>query len=174
MTLGISLAAFFLLTPGNPTAQSSTPACSIAGTIVDAATGSPIPRAQLTLQIKSDEATAIADSRGKFLFDHLEPGKYQLYARAPGYSPQGLNQHGSFFTGVVVGNGLDSESRSQTSGAGAVVPEVHHILIVEKVRLCGRTGSGNRIFLSVSVKGAAGARFAFDPAPTAGELSAPA
>src|ERR1700757_4501279 len=98
MKLEISLAAFFLLTPGNAAAQSPAPAYSIAGTIVDAATGNPIPGAELTLQIKSDEATVTADGSGKFLFDHLEAGKYQLGARAPGYSSQGLNQHGSFFT----------------------------------------------------------------------------
>jgi hypothetical protein len=132
MKPGISLAAFFLLIAGHGAAQSpahpdipphqsvlqSAPALAgaaknlsftIAGVVVDAATGNPIPRAELTLQIKSDEAAVTADGSGKFLFDHLEPGKYQLFARAPGYSPRGLDQHGSFFTGVVVGNGLDSE-----------------------------------------------------------------
>jgi len=132
MKPGISLAAFFLLMAGRGAAQSpahpdvppqqsviqSAPALAgaaknlsftIAGVVVDAATGNPIPRAELTLQIRSDEVAVTADASGKFLFDHLEPGKYPLFARAPGYSSQGLNQHGSFFTGVAVGNGLDSE-----------------------------------------------------------------
>jgi len=85
------------------------PSSAIAGTVVDAATGNPIPRAELTLQNTNDEARTTTDSSGKFVFDQLEPGKYQLFAHAPGYSAQGLNQHGSFFTGVVVGSGLDSE-----------------------------------------------------------------
>ena len=128
----ISLAAVFLLTPGHAAAQSPAPpdlpshpsaiqsapvvadaaknlSFAIAGVVVDAATGTPIPRAEMTLQIKDDEAVVTADSGGKFFFDHLEPGKYRLFARALGYSAQGLNQHGSYFTGVVVGNGLDSQ-----------------------------------------------------------------
>lgn len=104
----ILLAVLFLLRPVTAAAQSPASEYSIAGTVVDSATANPIPRAELALFIKSDDATTTADSLGRFVFDHLEPGKYQLYARATGYSSQGLNQHGSFFTGVVVGNGLDS------------------------------------------------------------------
>ena len=109
MSARILLVVLFLLRPVAVTAQSPASEYSIAGTVVDAATANPIPHAELTLFIKSDDATTTADSSGKFLFNHLEPGKYQLYARASGYSSQGLNQHGSFFTGVVVGNGLDSQ-----------------------------------------------------------------
>jgi Carboxypeptidase regulatory-like domain len=82
---------------------------SIAGIVVDSRTGTPIRHAELTLDIKGEEVGAVADDSGRFRFDHLEAGKYRLYASAAGYVREGLNQHGTFFTGVVVGNGLDSE-----------------------------------------------------------------
>ena len=82
---------------------------SIAGTVVDSATGNPVPRATVTTQISSDELIVVAESNGSFRFEGIPPGKYRVYATAPGYIREGLNQHGSFFTGVVVGPGIDSE-----------------------------------------------------------------
>jgi Carboxypeptidase regulatory-like domain len=82
---------------------------SIAGIVVDSRTGTPIRHAELTLDIKGEEVGAVADDSGRFRFDHLEAGKYRLYASAAGYVREGLNQHGTFLTAVVVGNGLDSE-----------------------------------------------------------------
>lgn len=82
---------------------------SIAGIVVDSRTGNPIRHAELTLDIKGEDVGAVADDSGRFRFDHLEAGKYRLYAGAAGYVREGLNQHGTFFTGVVVGDGLDSE-----------------------------------------------------------------
>jgi hypothetical protein len=80
---------------------------SIAGVVVDSRTGNPIRHAELTLD--GEDLGAVADDSGRFRFDHLEAGKYRLYASAAGYVREGLNQHGAFFTGVVVGDGLDSE-----------------------------------------------------------------
>src|SRR5262249_44410124 len=79
----------------------------IAGIVVDARTGNPIRHAELTLD--GEELSAVADDSGRFRFDHREAGKYRLYASAAGYVREGLNQHGAFFTGVVVRDGLDSE-----------------------------------------------------------------
>jgi carboxypeptidase family protein len=82
---------------------------SIAGVVVDAVTGAPIPRAELALFLNTDELKTIAGENGRFRFQNLQPAKYQLYAGARGYLRQGLDQHGGFFTGVAVGSGLDSE-----------------------------------------------------------------
>jgi hypothetical protein len=82
---------------------------SIAGTVVDSATGTPVPRATVTTQISSDELIVVAESNGSFRFEGIPPGKYRVYATAPGYIREGLNQHGGFFTGVVVGPDIDSE-----------------------------------------------------------------
>lgn len=109
MTVLIFVAFLFFAVLGNTAAQSSAPAYSIEGVVVDAVTGNPIPHAELSLEIQNDEITVAADNSGRFRFDHLEPGKYRLYAGALGYVRQGLDQHGAFFTGVVVGNGIDSE-----------------------------------------------------------------
>jgi hypothetical protein len=103
------LVAIFLMVHSGIAAQSVASTYAIAGTVVDAGNGNPIPHAELSLEIKNDEITVAADGSGRFRFENLEPGKYRLYAGATGYVRQGLNQHGSFFTGVVVGNGLDSE-----------------------------------------------------------------
>src|SRR5262245_40589069 len=104
--LAVLLASSF---SGRVLAQSANSDCSIAGTVVDSATGSPVRRAELSINLNSEEVSTFSDESGRFRFDHLQPGKYQLYASAPGYVRQGLNQHGSFFTGVVAGSGLDSE-----------------------------------------------------------------
>ena len=109
MTLLTLLVAVFLTVHGGMAAQSVDSTYAIAGTVVDSVNGNPIPRAELLLEIKNDEIAVAADGSGRFRFENLEPGKYRLYAGAPGYVRQGLNQHGSFFTGVVVGSGLDSE-----------------------------------------------------------------
>lgn len=90
-------------------AQSANSDYSIAGTVVDSVTGNPVRRAELSIILNRDEVSTFSDESGRFRFDHLQPGKYQLHASALGYVRQGLNQHGAFFTGVVAGNGLDSE-----------------------------------------------------------------
>ena len=109
MTVLIFIVLLCFTIPGSAAAQSGTSAYSIAGTVVDAVTGNLIPHAEVSLELENDATVLAADSSGRFRFDRLEPGKYRLYAGAPGYARQGLNQHGAFFTGVVVGNGLDSE-----------------------------------------------------------------
>lgn len=81
----------------------------IAGTVVDATTGAPVAGAQVSIVVDQNPAGATAGSDGKFVFDGLKAGKYPLYAGARGYVQEGYNQHGSFLTAVVTGNGLDSE-----------------------------------------------------------------
>ncbi len=112
MTARIFLLAL-LIFPRAAVSQShaapSSAAFAIAGTVVDAVSGRPLPRAQVSIFLQGDETAAMTDPSGRFRFTGLEPGKYQLFAGAPGYVHQGLDQHGSFFTGVVAGEGLDTE-----------------------------------------------------------------
>jgi protocatechuate 3,4-dioxygenase beta subunit len=92
----------------------------ISGVVVDATTGLAVPWAELSTT-GDVELTTVADSEGRFVFADVEPGKYPLFAAAPGYVKQGYHQHGSFFTGIAVGSGLDSEHLLFTLQRQAVI-----------------------------------------------------
>jgi hypothetical protein len=81
----------------------------IAGVVVDAVTGAPVPRAKLSISLQNEEIETTAGEDGRFRFQPLEPGKYRLYAAAPGYIRERYDQHGAFSTAIVVGAGLDPE-----------------------------------------------------------------
>ena len=95
--------------PASDAQAASGAAFRIAGTVVDAVSGAPVAGAQVSIMADGNAVEATAGSDGKFMFDGLKVGKYPLYAQAPGYVQEGLNQHGAFLTGVAVRNGLDSE-----------------------------------------------------------------
>src|SRR5262245_14004147 len=108
MSLPLLTAAFSLL---QLAAQTRLPpaAYSIAGTVVDSVTGNAVRHAKLYLATGTEEIFIDAEANGSFRVTGLEAGKYQFYASAPGYVRQGLDQHGAFFTGLVVGPNVDSE-----------------------------------------------------------------
>jgi hypothetical protein len=71
----------------------------------------PIAGAHVTvMSVEHDEfvknVTSSAD--GHFAFAGLPAGKYSLVASAHGFRSQGFNQHGDFFTGIVVGPEFDA------------------------------------------------------------------
>src|SRR5690349_19443092 len=81
----------------------------ISGGVVDAVTNGPVPRAQVTISLGNDATTTTSGNDGRFAFAGLQPGKYVLYATALGYVQEHYDQHGSFFVGIAVGDGQDSE-----------------------------------------------------------------
>ena len=81
----------------------------IAGVVVDAAAGTPVAGAELSISVASQEVKVTADGEGKFVFEGMEPGTYAVNAEAPGYVREAYNQHGAFSTAIIVGSGLDSE-----------------------------------------------------------------
>ncbi|HEY1424085.1 MAG TPA: carboxypeptidase-like regulatory domain-containing protein [Candidatus Acidoferrum sp.] len=85
------------------------PAGRIAGVVVNAVTNAPVPRAEVSIVLENQELSIKTGADGRFQFDALKAAKYQLYASAPGYIREGYNQHGTFFTGIAVGTGFDSE-----------------------------------------------------------------
>lgn len=91
----------------NPAAPSS--GYRIAGVVVDASTGVPIPGAELSIAESTLEMNVTADGSGRFAFSGVDPGKYSVYASAPGYVHEGLDEHRGFLTSTAVGAGLDSE-----------------------------------------------------------------
>ena len=61
---------------------------SIAGVVLDDATGAPVPRAVVKLETKSadpSDAAAWTDDRGGFAFSRVPPGRYSLTAHRDGY-----------------------------------------------------------------------------------------
>jgi len=61
---------------------------SLAGVVLDDATGAPVPRAVVKLETKSAEpsdAVAWTDDRGAFSFFRVPPGQYFLHAHRDGY-----------------------------------------------------------------------------------------
>lgn len=61
---------------------------SVAGVVLDDATGAPVPRAVVTLQTKTAEpsdAVAWTDERGAFAFARVPAGPYFLFANRDGY-----------------------------------------------------------------------------------------
>jgi len=89
--------------------QQASPTGRIAGVVVDAVTNAPVPQAEVSIFFENEEIRINTGGNGQFRFEPLRAAKYQLYADAPGYIREGYNQHGSFFTGIAVGTGFDSE-----------------------------------------------------------------
>jgi len=81
----------------------------ISGVVVDSVTNVPVPRAQVSISLGNDAATATAGDDGRFVLAGLQAGKYTLSAAAPGYVREAYNQHGAFSIGIAVGDGQDSE-----------------------------------------------------------------
>jgi len=105
------LALLLLLLSAQPpqSPPSSSASFSIAGVVVDAVTGAPIPRAEVSILVRSDELKMTTGADGRFRLQAPEAGTYPIFAEAHGYVRESLDQHGSYSTGVAVGNGLDSE-----------------------------------------------------------------
>ena len=108
--------AFVLLLPIAMHAQAPRPGGAgavypIAGITVSSVTGQSIAGAHVTvMSVEHNEfirnVTSGAD--GHFAFAGLPAGKYSLVASAHGFRSQGFNQHGDFFTGIVVGPEFDA------------------------------------------------------------------
>ncbi|MGC2639461.1 MAG: carboxypeptidase regulatory-like domain-containing protein [Acidobacteriaceae bacterium] len=94
-------------------AQASGETFSISGTVVSAATGAPLDRAEVTLATTGVNGTELADTMtgetGHFRFDGLLAGKYAVQASRRGYITASYQEHGGYFTAVVAGPGLDSQ-----------------------------------------------------------------
>lgn len=96
-----------------PSADAGGGTFSITGTVVSAATGAPLARADVTLATTGANGTELAETltgeTGKFRFDGLPAGKYAVQASRRGYITASYEEHGGYFTAVVTGPGLDSQ-----------------------------------------------------------------
>ena len=66
---------------------------SIRGSVVDAQSGAPVRRAQVTATRRSgDRVTAVSDAQGRFLVGGVPPGTYTLSVSKPGYLSSSYGQ----------------------------------------------------------------------------------
>ncbi|HVZ84213.1 MAG TPA: carboxypeptidase-like regulatory domain-containing protein [Terracidiphilus sp.] len=133
----------------------------IAGTLLDSATGAPIPRATVSLVNDQDftlfRSVQTGDD-GKFQFDPMPAGRYGLRAARRGYMTAFLDEHEEFSSAVVTGDGLDTGSivfrlnpdavvrGTVTDDAGEPVPQAQ-VLLARKTHNSGR---GERLEETVS------------------------
>src|SRR5215470_18843530 len=97
-------------------AQSARPAPAggrIAGTILNVVTGQPLAGIDVSISPTEQrdqvtETTSGAD--GRFGFENVAKGKYNLIAQGRGFSEQAYQQHAPYSTAVAVGPGLVSEN----------------------------------------------------------------
>lgn len=105
--------ALFCLASLVASGQSARGTFRIAGKVVNSLTGAPLASARLELGPTSGARWAkstLTQKDGSFAFDHLGPGKFQLYAERSGFARQGFDEHpGGFLSAIVIGNNIDSE-----------------------------------------------------------------
>ena len=65
--------------------------CSMSGQVIDAITGEPLKKAELTLQksgMPSTPSGAVTDASGQFVITGIDPGNYFLHVERNGFLPQ--------------------------------------------------------------------------------------
>src|SRR5882762_92434 len=82
----------------------------VTGTAVDAVSGAPVKEAEVFLTRGQTTFTALTQTDGLFVFEHLEAGKYSLSAKGKRYQLQAFNEHENFSTAVVVGDDQYTEN----------------------------------------------------------------
>jgi hypothetical protein len=82
----------------------------ITGTAVDAVSGAPVKEAEVFLTRGRTTLSVLTQPDGRFVFEHLEAGKYGLSARGKGYEQQAFDQHENFSTAFVVGDDQNTEN----------------------------------------------------------------
>src|SRR5260370_20059999 len=104
----------------------------INGIVVDAMSGQPLARAQVSISaqgVRDSGQSAVTDEDGRFVFENLPAGHYGLFARRKGYLQQFYKQHEQFSTAIIVGPELNTEDlrfemRPDASIAGQGLDEV--------------------------------------------------
>jgi 5-hydroxyisourate hydrolase-like protein (transthyretin family) len=103
---------YFLLASGSMQAQQGSYA--ISGTVINAVTGQPLDRADVSLLAANSEqgqpiAETTTNADGRFVFTHLAAAKYSLHADRQGYLAAAYDEHEGFSTFIVTGEGLVSD-----------------------------------------------------------------
>jgi hypothetical protein len=132
----------------------------IGGTVVDANSGAPLARAQVTIsaeEVRDSAESTVTDAGGNFQFGNLAAGRYALFARRKGYVQQAYKQHEEFSTAIVVGPELNTENlrfemRPGASISGQVFDEMNEPVRNAQIMLYGRGGAfGRRSYWQANV-----------------------
>src|SRR5258708_518185 len=96
----------------------------IAGTVVNANTGSPLPHTRVTImdaKVRQNVQVMISSDAGRFEF-HVPAGKFALQGAKRGFITAAYNQHDQFSTAIVTGAaGVDSEHLTLRLAPNAVL-----------------------------------------------------
>ncbi len=99
----------------------------ISGVVINAATGQPLDRADVTLH-SPDSGSMVAETstnaEGRFVFERLAAAKYSLSASHRGYIPAAYDEHEGFSTAIVTGEGLVSSNLTFRLSPQAVISGV--------------------------------------------------
>ena len=71
----------------HPPPEYTGPKGSISGTVLDAATNTPVKKAQVRISNSGPQTVAVTDASGSFTFEQLPPGSYTVFANHPAYPP---------------------------------------------------------------------------------------
>ena len=107
----LPLLAVVLLCAFTLPAQTAPTGYRIAGRVVDAVTGDPVPRAIVSVLTAEDykvQASTITDAEGIFAFTGLSAAKYPLSAARRGYRTSFFDEHDNFNSAIVTGEGQDT------------------------------------------------------------------
>jgi hypothetical protein len=122
MCLAVSLRSGFAQTPANPRAAGK---YTISGVVINAATGQPLDRADVTLNTTGQGEGLVAETvtgeDGRFAFEHLAATKYSLRATRRGYIGAAYDEHEGYSTAIVTGEGLASDGLTFPLSPRAVI-----------------------------------------------------
>ncbi len=79
--------------------------CKVEGRVVNAVTGEPLRKVSLTLRrmaASADTVIATSDQEGRFVFESVEPGTYQLTAERAGFLLQAYGSRGLPYAGTPI------------------------------------------------------------------------
>jgi hypothetical protein len=92
--------------------SSAGPGFRVAGRVINALGGDPLSGARVALQdTRNPEKVAqtFTSEDGRFEFNHVEAGKYDLRGARKGFIAASYEQHEQFSTAIVTGAGVDTE-----------------------------------------------------------------
>jgi hypothetical protein len=124
IVLGLATCIFAAGIVKAQTSRAAQGACRIAGTAVDAASGRPLGRVEVTIGLIAGEPlrqTYSTGADGRFLFDGLPAGRYELSARRRGYVEQKYRGHENYWSAIVTGPGLRTDEIRFAMTAGASI-----------------------------------------------------